>query len=252
MIRPFMLPTLLLACASAALAAPVAKEQLLVPPANAEHFLIVSSAGKHGDEWRWTQADGSTAFRQSILLRGLIFEQDEVVRYDDKGLPVSIVIRGVTPQGDSAETYTRADDGSATWVSQVDKGSSPLGATALYFPAGGTFLGGTLGTKALVKAGDAGLDLLPGGHGHLESGGSMTLDGPQGPKTARLYFLKGASLSPSAIWLDDDGNIISNGGGFAALPAGYEGNLDKMVTAQDAAIAKLAPGVGFRPARRRQ
>jgi imidazolonepropionase-like amidohydrolase len=241
MIRNAVIASLLLACAAPSLAAPTPKDQLLVPPAGADHFVIVSTAGKHGDEWRWTQADGSTAYRQSILLRGLIFEQDEVVRYDDKGLPVSMVIRGVTPQGDSAETYTRAADGSATWVSQVDKGSSPSGGTALYFPAGGTFLGGTLGTRALLKAGVGGLDFLPGGHGYLESGGDLTFDGPQGPKHARLYFLKGASLSPTALWLDDQGDVISNGGGFAALPAGYEGNLDKMVKAQDAAIARLVP-----------
>ncbi|MEO7603196.1 MAG: amidohydrolase family protein [Sphingomicrobium sp.] len=231
----------LLSASALAAAAPVPKEKLLVPPGNAEHFLIVSSAGKHGDEWRWTLPDGSTAYRQSILLRGLIFEQDQVVRDDDKGLPVSITIRGVTPQGDSAETYVRGADGTATWVSQVDKGSSPLGNKALYVPAGGTFLGGTVGLKALVAAGATGIDLLPGGHGALESGGQITLDGPQGPKTARLYFLKGASLNPPAMWLDDKGQMISNGGGFAVLPAGYEGNLGKMVKAQDAAIAALAP-----------
>jgi len=246
MFRPALLSSLLIACASTAIATPVPKEQLLVPPADAAHFLIVSTAGKHGDEWRWTQADGSTAYRQSILLRGLIFEQDEVVRYDEKGLPVSITIRGVTPQGDSAETYTRAADGSATWVSQMDDGSSPNGMTALYFPAGGTFLGGIVATRALRDAGANGLDFLPGGHGYLESGGDIVFDGPQGPKTAHLYFLKGASLSPSAIWLDDKGEVISNGGGFAALPAGYEGNLDKMVKAQDAAIARLAPATAAR------
>ena len=246
MIRTLLLPALLLASASAALAAPTSKEDLLVPPANAEHFVIVSSAGKHGDEWRWTQADGSIAYRQSILLRGLIFEQDQVVQYDAKGLPVKITIRGVTPQGDSAETYVRAADGSATWVSQVDKGSSPAGATALYLPAGGTFLGGTTGTEALLAAGPSGLDLLPGGHGMLEAGGQITFDGPQGPKNARLFFLKGASLSPPALWLDDKGQVISNGGGFAVLPAGYEKNLDAMVKAQDAAIARLAPAAAAR------
>jgi hypothetical protein len=226
---------------AAASAAPVPKEQLLVPPANAEHFVIVSSAGKHGDAWRWTMADGSVAVRESILLRGLIFEQDQVTQYDAQGLPMKITVRGITPQGDSAETYVRASDGSATWASQNDKGSSTKAGQALYLPAGGTIVGGDIGMKALLAAGAKGLDLLPGGHGVLESGGELTFDGPQGPKKAHLYFLKGASLNPPAIWLDDSGQLISNGGGFAALPAGYEGNLQKMITAQDAAIANLAP-----------
>ena len=37
-------------------AAPVPKEQLLKPPADATHYVVVSEAGKHGDQWRWTHA----------------------------------------------------------------------------------------------------------------------------------------------------------------------------------------------------
>src|SRR4051812_5101655 len=80
--RRTILASLLVATASVANAAPVPKDQLLVPPANAEHFVVVSEAGKHGDEWRWTLPDGSLAYRESILLRGLVFEQDEVVKLD--------------------------------------------------------------------------------------------------------------------------------------------------------------------------
>src|SRR5690606_20537723 len=61
-----------IAVSSAALAAaPVAKDQLLKPPADAEHFVVVSEAGKHGDEWRWKLPDGSVAFRAARPLRGL-------------------------------------------------------------------------------------------------------------------------------------------------------------------------------------
>ncbi|MEO7654711.1 MAG: amidohydrolase family protein [Sphingomicrobium sp.] len=239
--KPAFLLAALLATAAPLAAVPVPKEQLLVPPANAEHFVIISKAGKHGDEWRWTLPDGSTAFRESILLRGLIFEQDQIVQYDDRGLPVKIVIRGVTPQGDAAETYVRSADGKGTWVSQVDKGESANGSSALYLPAGGTFLASDIGSNALLAAGTAGLDFLPGGHGYLEPATEITLDGPAGPKKARLYFLKGANLNPPSLWLDEHGKLVASSGGLAALPAGYEANLDRLITAQDAAIAALAP-----------
>src|SRR5688500_13776518 len=39
--------------APAAPSSPVPKEQLLQPPANAVHYVVVSEAGKHGDQWRW-------------------------------------------------------------------------------------------------------------------------------------------------------------------------------------------------------
>src|SRR5262249_32008307 len=105
LMRRILLASLLTACASAAFADATPKEQLLVPPADAQHFVIVSTAGKHGDEYRWTMPDGRMAFRQSILLRGLIFEVDETMRVGADGMPTDIVIRGVTPSGDSAENF---------------------------------------------------------------------------------------------------------------------------------------------------
>ena len=91
------------------------------PPANATHYVVVSEAGKHGDEWRWTLPDGSIAYRESILLRGLVFEQDEVVHLGPNGIPDKITIRGVTPSGDAAETFA-IDNAIARWKSPVGHG----------------------------------------------------------------------------------------------------------------------------------
>src|SRR3712207_3878212 len=97
---------LLAAAAPAAIAAATPKEQLLLPPSHAEHFIVISEAGKHGDEWRWDLPGGKTAYRQSILLRGLVFEQDVVVQRNRDGLATGFEIRGVTPTGDAAEEFT--------------------------------------------------------------------------------------------------------------------------------------------------
>jgi hypothetical protein len=94
--------------------------------------------------------DGSDAFRESILLRGLIFEQDEVIKYDAAGMPVSVTVRGITPQGDSAETYAIDAGGSGHWQTQVDSGSAPSAARSLYLPAGGTLLASDVGIGALI------------------------------------------------------------------------------------------------------
>ena len=92
--RRLILAALLTAAAPAAFAEPTPKAQLLVPPANAAHFVVVSTAGKHGDEYMWTLPDGRIAFRQSILLRGLVFETDETMRIGADGMPSEVVIRG--------------------------------------------------------------------------------------------------------------------------------------------------------------
>ena len=74
----FKLALLLSVMPAMAIAAPVPKDQLLKPPADAAHYLVVSDAGKHGDVWRWQLPDGRTAYRHSQSLRGWITETDQV------------------------------------------------------------------------------------------------------------------------------------------------------------------------------
>lgn len=227
-------------------AAPVPKDQLLKPPADAEHFVIVSEAGKHGDEWRWTLPDGSVAFRESILLRGLVFEQDEVVRFDPKGVPVKITIRGVTPSGDSAETFA-IDQAVARWSSPVDQGEGRYEAGALYYPFGGTFLANDALVGTMLKGGKDGVKLLPSGRGTLEpSMRTLKVTGPQGEKIVRLHFLKGVNQTPLTVWLDEKGKLFGFHFGLGLLPAGYEGNLKALIAAQEEAIAELAPAAARR------
>ncbi len=52
------------------------------------------------------------------------------------GLPTEIAIRGVTPNGDAAETFAIAD-GKAVWKSTADSGEVPAG-QAFYLAAGGS------------------------------------------------------------------------------------------------------------------
>jgi hypothetical protein len=243
--RRIVLAALLAACASPVLAAPTPKEQLLVPPANADHFVVVSEAGKHGDEWRWTLPDGSIAYRESILLRGLVFEQDEVVKLDAGGKPVSFTIRGVTPSGDSAETFG-IDQAVARWKTPVDEGEAPA-AKGAYNTFGGTFLAGDATVPLFVRAGVKGVDLLPSGHGTLEpSGTTLKITGPKGAETVHLYFLKGIGQSPAPAWLFEDGRLFGFVSSLALMPEGYEANLKPMIAAQEAAIAELAPATAKR------
>jgi imidazolonepropionase-like amidohydrolase len=237
--RPTILAALLAASASVALAEPTPKEQLLVPPANAAHFVIVSTAGKHGDDYMWITPDGRTAFRESILLRGLIFETDETMRVGADGMPAEIVIRGVTPSGDAAEKFAIAN-GTATWVSGVDKGNAAYGAPAYYLAQGGPFLTSAPEVDRLLAAGRAGLTLLPSGKATFDKVTSLDVDGPQGKKHVDLILLRGTSQTPQPVWVEN-GKFFGALQGLGLLPTGYEGNLDRMQAAQDAAIAALAP-----------
>src|SRR6201999_4595103 len=198
-----LLPTLSVAIALGPAAAPATKEQLSTPPAGARHFTITSTAGKHGDIWSWKTTDGRVAYRMSMSLRGWVTEEDEFVTLGADRRPTVIAIRGYTDQGDATEDFTVDGAGVAHWKTAVDSGAAPFG-TKRYNAYGGPWLDSEVGVGAVVAAGDKGIELLPSGHASISFGPSAQIDGPRGPKTVKLAFLRGYSFSPSPVWLDSD------------------------------------------------
>ena len=226
-------------------AAPVPKEQLLKPPANATHYVVVSEAGKHGDDWRWTLPDGSIAYRESILLRGLVFETDQVVHLGKDGMPDRVEVRGVTPSGDAAEIF-KIDGGRASWKSPVDEGSAAYGAPAYYIAQGGPFLATDLQIAKLAAAGADGLALLPSGRGTLDTGPSVEVKGPQGTKRVTLRFITGVNQSPQPVWVDEQGKAFAAISSLGLIPEGYESNFKALELAQNDAIAARSPATAKR------
>jgi imidazolonepropionase-like amidohydrolase len=241
-----ILAALLAATAPAAFAAPVPKEQLLVPPKDATHYVVVSEAGKHGDMWRWTLPDGRIAYRHSQALRGWISETDQVVTLGADRMPTAIEVRGITPNGDAAETLKIAD-GKATWTSIADSGSV-AGRKGFYLPAGGVPLFNDEGFNAFAAAGDAGVDLLPSGHATLKRGQTLTIQGPSGPKKVQLAFVRGILAAPVAVWLDENGKYFGEVSHLSYIPAGFESaaNMTAMREAQEAATAAEVKAVAKR------
>ncbi|MDQ3246543.1 MAG: amidohydrolase family protein [Pseudomonadota bacterium] len=220
--------------ASAPASKPVPKDQLLKPPANADHYVVVSDAGKHGDQWRWRLPDGRLAYRWSQELRGWISEVDHVVTLGSDGVPSKMAIRGVTISGDAAETFA-VDDGQASWTSTSDSGTAP--AKGHYLPAGGVGLANESLINRLVAAGPPGVDLLPSGKATLALGPTLSINGPNGAKTVQLAWLRGILASPLPVWLDENKRYFGDVGGISVVPAGYEGATKAMRDAQEAATA---------------
>jgi hypothetical protein len=235
---------LLATVSTAAVAAPVPKEQLMVPPKDAAHYVLASQAGKHGDQWVWTLPDGSIASRYSQSLRGWITEIDEVMTLGADGLPTAITIRGITPSGDAAETFA-IRDGKAVWKAAADSGEASA-VPAFYLATGGTNMAYIPLLAELVEAGPEGVALYPSGRATLEKGGTLEIKGPDGPKTVQLAWVRGLAPSPIAYWLDTDGKYFGEASYVSTLPAGYEGNIRAMLDFQDAETAKAVRDIAHR------
>jgi imidazolonepropionase-like amidohydrolase len=240
--RKILAASLLLFTSSIALAEPAKKEDLMAAPEDARHYVISSSAGKHGDIWAWQTEDGKAAYRMSMSLRGWITETDETIAFGPDGNPTKIAIRGYTDSGEATEDFYVDDNGVAHWKTSVDEGSAPL-AGKRYNTYGGPWLAGEQDVAALVAAGDKGIDLLPSGHATISIGQSVEIEGPDGPKTVKLAFVRGYGFSPSPMWLDADNHFFGFSGGMSLLPDGYQDNAPKLKKIQEDATAAMVADV---------
>ena len=151
---------------------------VLQPPDGAQKFVVVSTAGPHGTSALWKSSDGSVFSRESILLRGMVWEQDEAIHFGANGQPDRITIRGVTPTGDAAETFA-VNDREARWKTPVDSGEKAYDNRALYLPYGGTMSALAVLAEKLNAAPGRKLPLLPAGEARLEKLTSLVVgDGP--------------------------------------------------------------------------
>jgi hypothetical protein len=225
---------------AANLTAQVAIDQLAKPPADAKVFTILSKSTRHGSDTIWTANDGSRMIRESINLRGQIFELDEAVKLNVDGTLAACTTRGFTPSGDASETFA-VDGGTVHWKSQVDSGSAAYKAPAFYVSQGGTFSENGLLLEALLSAPGNSVALLPGGRAHAEKLTQATVTDGKTSQVVTAWAVSGLGSSPFPIWATAQNKFFGMVGGLALLPAGHEDELEKLIKAQDEALAARSP-----------
>ena len=188
-------------------------------------------------------AHGSFMSRESLNLRGQVFEMDQSARLGADGMLSSFIVRGITPTGDAAETFA-IQNGVAHWKSPVDSGSGAYNTPAFYVAEGGTSSGGTqLLLEALLSRPTRSMKLLPGGTAKAERLAETTVGQGSQRKTVIAWAITGLSPSPFAVWTTADNEFFGLVGGLAFLPAGYEGELKALTKVQDDALAARSPAL---------
>jgi imidazolonepropionase-like amidohydrolase len=215
---------------------------LAAPPANAQHFTIMSTAGTHGQSTRWTTPDGIRMGRESILLRGQVFESDSAAHLGGDHMLDKVTIRGFTPNGDAAEAFV-VTDRQATWKSPVDGASAPYTAPAMYAAFGGPIdLTADLAER-LIVAPDKSLALLPAGRARAEPLSTTTIGKGAARKALTAYAVTGLSNAPIPVWFDASGKFFALIGGLSWIRAGYEVDQPVLQKVQDDALAKRSPAL---------
>ena len=218
-----------------------ASTALLTPPPNAQHFVIHSTGGKHGDSWVWRTADGGWAGRDTWNLRGMVTDTDLLGQNGANGLPVNIAIHGVTPSGDATETFTLAG-GKAQWKSPTDAGTADNTAGRFYLTLGGpTGATNAWFLEPLLQQPNHTLALLPAGTATAEKLVSLEVGSGATAQTVTAWAVSGLGTTPFPMWADSNGKFFGVAGGLAWLPEAYVADQTRLEEAQTKALAARMP-----------
>ena len=239
MLRRSTFGAMLIALSSLSLAQTPTAE-LAKPPANATHYIIQSTAGKHGDSWTWTTSDGVRMGRESMNLRGQVFEFDSSGKSGADGMISSLTIRGVTPQGDAGETFS-ITDARASWKSPVDAGNAAYKSPAFYSSLGGPIDMNAWLLERLLASPDKTLALLPGGRARAEKLTTITVGQGATKKEVTAWAVTGLTNSPVPIWADANNKFFGFSFFLSWLPDAYAGEHERLTAAQNTALSARAP-----------
>jgi imidazolonepropionase-like amidohydrolase len=236
---------LVLGCAAmicAVSSAQVPVTDLAKPPADARHFIIESAGVRHGDSWSWVAADGARFGRESMDLRGQVWEMDYRGTPGSDRMPAAMTIRGVTPQGDAAESFNIAD-GTARWHSPVDAGRAPYSGHSFYTPQSAPIDASAWFLERLLSSPGKSLDLLPGGKAHAVQLTSLEVGAGAGKQTISLWAVTGVNTSPIPMWADVHDRFFAFTSNLGWLPEAYAAEQPRMEAGQAAAMAIRTAGL---------
>ena len=222
-----------------AVGAQTAVEQLARPPSSATHYVIQSTGIKHGDAWLWSQG-GTRMARESWILRGQVFEFDSTARAGADGMPASLQIRGFSPQGDAAETFTIAN-GRASWKSPVDSGGAAYQRPAFYSTQGGPIDNTAWFLERLLASPGHAMKLLPGGEARAGKLTTLWVGSGATRQEVTAWAVTGVSNAPIPMWSDAKGRFFGFVYFLSWLPEAYAGEHSRLNEAQNTALAARAP-----------
>ena len=149
-------------------------------------------------------------------------------KLDGAGVPIEYDGRGNDYMKALIEEHFEIRDGRASWKNRSEQGEQALTGEAFYLPmnAPPEFFG--VLARALLKAPNHKLPLLPAGEATIEQGAKVT----SGNTELTEYRITGLGFSPQAIWLDRNGTSLSVSPWFSVVPDGSESSIPQLLEAQ--------------------
>jgi amidohydrolase family protein len=153
-------------------------------------------------------------------------------KLDAAGVPTQYQGSGNDYMKAAVEETFEIKNGRATWKNRSEHGDQPVTGEAFYLPVNSPpeFIG--VLARALIKAPNHRLALLPAGEATIEEVGK----GSAAASKLTQYQISGLGFLPQAIWLDADGNTAASvSSWFSVVSPSSEALIPQLQEAQDKA-----------------
>jgi imidazolonepropionase-like amidohydrolase len=199
-----------------------------------EYTILLSSRPAGTMKVRGVLGEPVRTTTYSYTDRGRGPQIETTVTYDDKLLPVTLSIDGVDYLKAPVQERFQSKGGRATWQSAADAGAAET--YGYYLPNQLTSEDLAALVRALWKAPDHELDLIPAGHVRLEEAGTRKVGG----FTLTLYLIHGLAFSPTPVWLEGSELAFEGSTWLAVVPKHLLEAAPALIEAQNQVLADRA------------
>src|SRR6184192_385788 len=149
-------------------------------------------------------------------------------KLDDAGVPIAYDGHGNDYMKAPVEEHFEIKNGRASWKNRSEQGEQAVSGEAFYLPMNPPpeFFG--VLARALLKAPNHKLPLLPAGEATIEKLGKVT----SGNTEFMEYRITGLGFSPQTIWLNRNGTSASVSSWFSVVPNALQSSIPKLINAQ--------------------
>jgi hypothetical protein len=175
------------------------------------------------------QSDGTVRAEYSYNDRGRGDHITATWKLDGAGAPIAYDGRGNDYMKAPVDEHFEIKDGRARWKNRSEQGEQAVSGGAFYLPINPPPEITAVLARALLKAPNHKLPLLPAGEATIEKAGKVT----SGNHVFTEYRITGLGFSPQSIWLDNNGASASVSSWFSVVPDGSDSSLARLREEQE-------------------
>ena len=184
------------------------------------------------------QPDGSVRAEYSYNDRGRGDHITASWKLDSADVPIEYDGHGNDYMKAPVEEHFEIKNDRASWKNRSEQGEKAVNGEEFYLPmnAPPEFFG--VLARALLKASNHKLSLLPAGEATIELAQKIMPSSGKGGELTE-YRITGLGFSPQPIWLDHNGASVSVSSWFSVVPDGSESSIPHLLDAQQKTDASL-------------